>query len=133
MENQTISLLDTHPALLLTILPGFQVAKDWTEEGDPVEAVVNAHPEPLCLIVDLRQAKLTLEDLFAGASRGARGNDPIWHSPKILGVYFITENRAVELAVAGLKHAVFGGVKAKVLLTVEEALRDIEQAQARAL
>ena len=58
MENQTISLLDTHPALLLTILPGFQVAKDWPEEGDPVEAIVNAHPEPLYLIVDLRQANL---------------------------------------------------------------------------
>ena len=133
MENQTISLLDTHPALLLTILPGFQVAKDWTEEGDPVEAVVNAHPEPLYLIVDLRQAKLTFDDLLIGASRGARGNDPIWHSPKILGVYFITDNRAVELVIGGLKHAVFGSANAKAFGTVEEALRDIEQAQARAL
>ena len=63
--------------------------------------------------------------LAAAANMGGRGEDAIWHHPKIRGVYFVSNSKMVELAAKGMNTPIFANTMIKVFETVEEALEDI--------
>ncbi len=130
METQTYILLDSHPVLLSTLRSDFSLAKDWAEGEQEIRRIVEEHPEPLFLVSDTREWKLSLDDVIASANLGSRGEDPIWHHPKIRGVYFISTSKLVELAGAGLRSPVFGNTAVKVFPTLEEVLADVESVMA---
>lgn len=126
MQNQTITLLDTHPVLMNTLEAGYVFERDYPEGVAEMRRILDAHPEPLFVIDDVRAVKLTMDDLISAANQGSRGEHPFWHHPRLLGIYFITTNKTVEMAAAGITSATFGKVQAHVCHSVEEALADIE-------
>lgn len=126
-HNQTYTLMDTPPVLLGTIQTDYSITKDWAPGEAVVRQILDAQEEPLFYIADVRKLKLSLDDVIAGANVGSRGQDPIWHHPKIRGVYFISNLKIVELAAKGVNHPIFGNTKVKVFDTVEKALEDIER------
>jgi hypothetical protein len=126
LDTQTVALLDTHPALLLTILDGFNLAKDWTEGEAEMRRLIDSYDGSLFVIADMRLMKISFDDLILGASLGGRGSAPIWHHPKVQGVYFISDSKLVAMVAAGLHSPVFGSTAAKVCDTLEEALAEIK-------
>ena len=132
MQHQTIIKLDTHPVILATLQNGFDFATDWPEGEQEIGHILSTHPGPLFLVSDIRGMTLSLDDLLAAASLGSRGQAPIWHHPKIRGVYFISDSTIIKMAAAGLNSPTFGNTKTRVFASVEEALADIEQAVATA-
>ena len=132
MQTTTVTRLETHPAILATILSGFTVAHDWADGEAEIRRLLDASPEPLFLIDDVREMNMTFDDLVASASLGSRGQDPLWHHPKMRSVYFITGSKIIEAIAAGLNSPVFGNVHVKVFASVEEALQDIDQVTAAA-
>jgi hypothetical protein len=130
METQTYTLLDSRPVLLSTLHSDFSLARDWAEGEQEIRRILEAHPEPLFLVSDTREFKLSLDDLIAAANLGSRGEDPIWHHPKMRGVYFISTSKLIELAGAGLNSPMFGNTVVKVFPTLEEVLADVESVMA---
>ena len=127
MQNQTITLLDTHPVLMNTLQPGYTFERDYPEGVAEMRRILDAHPAPLFVIDDVRAVTLTMDDLINAANQGSRGENPFWHHPRLLGIYFITTNKSVEMAAQGIKSSAFGKVNVKVCHSVEDALADIEQ------
>lgn len=131
MNNQIIGVLTTHPVLINTIEAGYSLADDWGEGEEEMRRILDAHPAPLFIIDDVREMKISFDDLIAGASLGGRGKDPIWRHPNARGIYFISGNKVIELAAKGMNSPAFGNMSVKVFRTVEDALADIEHVMAR--
>lgn len=127
MKNQEYTLLDTHPVLLNTVLPDFNIARDWAEGEVEMRQLIDTYEGRLFLVLDVRQMNMTFDDLILGASMGSRGTAPIWHHPKVQGIYFISDSKLVAMIAKGLHSPVFGNTAAKACGTVEEALADIER------
>lgn len=126
MEHQVITVLDTHPVLLNTLEPNYNLGRDWPDGVREMRHILDIHPEPLFIVDDIRAVKLSLDDLIVAASLVGRGETPLHRHPNALGTYFISDSKTVEMAAAGLNSPVFDNMKAKVFHTVEEALADIE-------
>ncbi|MBN1313322.1 MAG: hypothetical protein JXB30_18090 [Anaerolineae bacterium] len=89
--------------------------------------ILEAQEELLFFICDVREMKLSLDDLIAAANVGSRGQQPLWQHPKIRDVYFISNLKMVELAAKGLSSPIFGNMQVRVFGTVEKALEDIRR------
>ena len=126
LNNVTYTLMEDLPVFIGVSQPGYSIAKDWDPGVAEMIRILDAQEEPLFYITDIRTLKVSLEDVIAAANLGSRGQDPIWHHPKIRGVYFVSNSKMVELAAKGLRSPVFGNTVVKVLDTVEKALEDIE-------
>lgn len=125
MQNQLITLLEGQHALLNTLQEGYDYSRDYPEGVAEMRRIMDAHAGPLYIIDDVRAVRLTLDELVAAANSGSRGESPLWHHPKMLGIYFITTDPTIKMAVSGIKSEAFGKVHARVCGTVEEALMEI--------
>lgn len=130
MHHITITVMDTLPVLMNTLQADFNVTDDWPWAEQEWRRILGAHPEPLFAIDDITELNISLGDIIAYASLGTRGRDPIWRHPKLRGLYFISQSKVIEKAVAGLARPTFGLTSAKVFGSVEEALADIKQVMA---
>lgn len=131
MEHQTVIVLETHPAVVNTTEPGYNVATDWPEGVAELRRILDASPKPLFIVHDLRAITLSINGLILASNQGTRGERPVWRHPNSQGVYFISEDKTIALAVAGMNTQAFGNMIAKVFPTIEQALADIEQVMAR--
>ena len=127
MHHMTLAVLDDLPVLLNTAEEGFSLADDWPWAVDEWRRILDASPEPLFAIDDIRLLSISLGDMLTFASLGTRGQDAIWRHPRLRGLYFISSARMIELAAAGLSSPTFGNTNAKVFATLEEALADIRR------
>jgi hypothetical protein len=126
-DNTTYTLMENLPVFIGANHPEYSIAKDWASGVVEMRRVLDAQKEPLFWISDIRALKISLEDVVAAANMGGRGEEPIWHHPKIRGVYFVSNSKMVELAARGMNTPMFGNTVVKVFSTVEKALEDIEQ------
>ena len=130
MQNQIITVLDTHPVLMNTLEAGYVFARDFPEGVAEMRRIMDAHPEPLFIIDDVRAARLTVDDLINAANQGSRGEHPLWRHPNSRGIYFISKDEAIALAAKGMNSPAFGNTAVKVFPTLEDALKDIERVMA---
>ena len=130
MQNQVITVLDTHPVLLNTLEAGYEFNRDFPEGVAEMRRIMDAHSTPLFIIDDIRAITLDLNDLINAANQGSRGDHPLWRHPKALGVYFISADTKIRMAARGMNSPAFGNLAVKVFPTLEEALKDIEQVMA---
>lgn len=127
MQNQTIIRLETHPVLMNILEPDYKFSRDFPEGVAEMRRIMDASPDPLFIIDDVSQAQFSLDDLINAANQGCRGETPLWHHPKMLGIYFITQSKTIEMAVGGITSSTFGKVHARVCHSLDEALKDIDQ------
>ena len=59
------------------------------------------------------------------ASLAARGKNPIFHHPNILGVIYVTQSALSTLGAKGMKSDSFGNLDIKVFGTLDEALAHV--------
>jgi len=123
----TVTILDDLPVLLNTIDSEFSIADDWAWAEAEMRRILDTHPEPLFAIDDIRDLTVSLGDVLHYATLGSRSDNAIWRHPRLLGMYFISGSKLVEMAASGLGSATFGLTSAKAFATVEEALEDIRQ------
>lgn len=87
-----------------------------------VTATLDAQPEPVFMVLDIRGLDLGVDDLVSAASTGARGPGAVMHHPKIRENLVVSGKSFIKLAMQGLTTATFGNVKVKVFKTREEAI-----------
>lgn len=130
MKNQIITVLDTHPVVMNRLEAGYILTEDWPEGVAEMQRILDTHQKPLFIIDDIRAIKLTVGDLIVAANNGSRGERPLWRHPNSRGIYFISEDRTIKMAAAGMNSPAFGNMTVKVFSTLEEALADINSVMA---
>jgi len=115
-------LLPNEPILLQIWNADFSFKAEAEEVEKQAKEILDSVDEPVFYIADMRAARLTLEDVIAGANQTGRGAEPIFKHPNVRQIIFISENRILELGAKGMRSPVFGGIDVKVFKTLDEAL-----------
>jgi hypothetical protein len=99
---------------------------------DDVKPVLDAQPEPVFLVMDVRGLGISVEDLAAAASAAARGPGALLHHPNVRENLIVSTAGLVKLGAQGLRTATFGNTRVRVFDTTEQALDYCSQQIAQA-
>jgi hypothetical protein len=121
MEDR-ISLYPNEPILVATLDTTFSVTRDMSTVISQATQILDSVEQPVFYIVDVRQMRVTFEDLVASTNASARGDSSYLHHPNIRELIVVSTDRLVTLGVKGLQAPVFGIGALSVFGTLEEAL-----------
>jgi uncharacterized protein (DUF433 family) len=82
---------------------------------------MDASPDPVSVIVDMREANLTFDDLLQLAKSSSSENAPARH-PKQRKRVIITTNDIIAMVAKGMDHELFGHITLDIVTTAKEAL-----------
>lgn len=116
----SVTRVDDKPIVMYVIDPNHNIATDGERDIQALFDLLEGQANPVFLIMDIRNYKLTLDDMIVGANHAAR-QFKIFKHPKVIESILISENQMAALASRGLNTPVFGNVKIKVVKTMDDA------------
>jgi hypothetical protein len=90
------------------------------------EALINAQPQPTYYLADLREIKMSFEDIMRASSMAASKSET-YTNPNVIESLVIVPNRILEATVLGLSAPAFGRLRIKPFRSIEEAEAYVEQ------
>lgn len=122
MAPYTITLLDGEPIVIWAFTEEYSPKAHMAAANEDALSIFESAAEPVIIIADLRDFKLTIDEMLFGANFGARGSSSAWRHPNIRETVVISSSPLVQMAIKGLDSATFGHMKIKVVATLEDAL-----------
>lgn len=89
---------------------------------DRLMTTLDAQPEPVFMVLDIRGLVFAIDDMSAAASAIARRQGTLLRHPNVQEVLMVSSSAQTRLAAQGLRTAVFGSVKIRSFDTAEQAL-----------
>ena len=121
--SYSIRLLPDAPIILVTHTMSDEYLAEQERAIPEIIALAQAQPEPVFLVIDLRDITLNLGQRIEAASMGVRGPNPLLHQPMIRETVFVSGDRMTRQGVGGLAGgALFGRPRVRQVETREEAL-----------
>lgn len=117
----TIEKLPEEPIIIL-VHEGQQDPQEIDEAADEIVPLLDAQPEPVFLVLDIRGLAIRLEDMPAAAAKATRGSGAPLHHPNIRENLIVSSSGLVRLGAQGLRSATFGNVNVRVFETPEQAI-----------
>lgn len=99
-----------------------QVMSEMADLMDEIRPILDAQPEPVFLVMDIRNLGIALDDLGAAANTAARGPAALLHHPNVRENLLVSTTGLVKLGALGLRTATFGNVNIRLFDTPEQAL-----------
>lgn len=122
MKTYSIEVFSDQPIVVTYISKEYKITEDMPKSDAEVRAILEKAGEPLFDIVEASALTVSLDDVILSSNKGARGEQPIWHHPKVREMIFIHPSALVKLAARGMNTAIFGNLNVKVFKTLEDAL-----------
>lgn len=122
MPTYQLQALPGEPIVIVTIFKDYSIARDMPLSDAEGRILLETLDEPVFYITDITRFTPSMDDLLLGANRGARGEDPMWHHPKIREMVFVSPSTLIHVAAKGMNTVTFGNLKVQVFRTVDEAL-----------
>lgn len=117
----TITKLASLPVVV--VMPaGAGVMQELSEIDRRLTHLLDAQPEPVFVIADLRRISLNLDDVIRASNNAARSMPSILYHLNIRETLVVTNEPIVRLAAQGIDGPIFGGLSMRVFTTPEEAL-----------
>jgi len=117
----SVEKLQDEPIVMVKLFEADRLEPSMPTTGAEVIAVLDAVSEPVFLILDMGNIRISLEHLVSSTSRAIRVDQFLTH-PNVREILDVTTNPMLRLAAKGMESKVFGRLKAQVFDTVEEAL-----------
>jgi len=108
--------------IILIVHESKQVLAEMAELMAQMKPLLDAQPEPVFLVLDIRRLGIAVEDLAAAASAAARGPGALLHHPNVRENLLVSSAGLVRLGAQGLRTTPFGNTKIRVFDTTEQAL-----------
>jgi hypothetical protein len=115
--------LPDEPIVIVTLPTDYNLAVELPKIMPVYMNFLNSATTPVFWIVDARNSPLGVEEIVRGAELVARGEHPLYHHPNIRKVIYVTSNKIMKLAVAGMENEIFGNLTIKVFDDLDEALK----------
>lgn len=94
---------------------------DAPKAAQDIIRLMDESPEPVAVIVDMREASLTFDDLLLLAKSSSGENAPARH-PKQRKRVIVTTDNIISLVAKGMDHELFGHIKLDIVTTTRDAL-----------
>ncbi|MBN1310910.1 MAG: hypothetical protein JXB30_05765 [Anaerolineae bacterium] len=116
-----VEKLQDEPIVIVKLLEADELQPSMPTTGADVVAVLDTVSEPVFLILDLGDIKISLDHLISSTHRTV-GIDKFLTHPNVREILDVTTNPMLKLAAKGLASKAFGNIKAQIFDTVEDAL-----------
>lgn len=117
----TIEKVPDAPILIL-VHESSQLMAEIQDAMEALKTALDAQPEPVFLVLDIRGLAIGLDDLPSAASTAARGPGALLHHPNVRENLLVSSAGLIKLGAQGLRTATFGNVKIRVFNTQEQAI-----------
>ena len=107
--------------LLTTLNEDFNVGQEMPAFMDEARTILDQSNQSQSYIIDFKRS-FDMGDIISGTSAVARGSAALFHHPQIKKVLFVTNDKALKLAAAGMKSKIFGGINVEVFENLDDAL-----------
>lgn len=119
--NYKVEVIPDEPIVKIELYKHYSFVTDDPIATDKARQILNQSDEPMFMLMDVTDLSMSLEDVIKSTNNDARGEDAIFHHPKLIELLVVTRSKMIQLAVKGLTTVTFGNVKAKAFQTVDEA------------
>ncbi|MBN1310909.1 MAG: hypothetical protein JXB30_05760 [Anaerolineae bacterium] len=123
----SVEKLQEEPIVILKFFEVDQSQPPPTE--DEIYTVLDPAPEPVFLIIDLSDIKLSLDQLVSSTNQTVRGGSSLFTHPNIRERLMVSTNPMLKLASKGMASKVFGNIKIQAFDNVADALAYARAAQ----
>lgn len=107
--------------IIRTFGKDYSYARDRRHVLNEDVALLDAQPEPVFHVLDLRELDLSFDDLLTGTHSATKESRFFGH-PKQFELVVVTTSAFLKLAAKGMSSPIFGSQKVRVFDTVEHAL-----------
>ena len=119
--SYTVEKFPKEPIVLQVLHADYRYADEGTQSANAIFDILEAQNEPIYLIMDLRDAAFSMDDILQGSSAVMQQRQLLKH-PNIIENIIVTESRFMKLVVQGFNSPVFGNVKFQVFDSRDAAL-----------
>ena len=120
--NYKVEALPGEPVILATLYEDYSYTVDDPQANAEVVNILDEIDGAMFLVIDATHRSFSLDDVVQAANNDARGEDALYHHPKLLGVLIVTRSSLVRLATKGLNTVTFGNVNAYAFEALDEAI-----------
>lgn len=118
----SVRKLPDMPVILFESPPGESISGNFEAIAAEISRLLETQPEPVFLVIDIRNVTLALDDMLRGIDLATRGHRPVLLHPRIRENVFAAAAPMSIMALKALSSATFGQVKMAQFETVEQAL-----------
>lgn len=122
MKTYRLEVFSDEPIVVTYVSKEYKIVEDMPRSDAELRAILENVSEPLFDIVEASALPVSLDDVILSSNKGARGEQPIWHHPKVREMIFVHPSALVKLAARGLNTVTFGNLNAQVFSNLEDAL-----------
>jgi len=100
----------------------FEYQRDMPPLREAIADELEARPEPVALIFDVKGVHLSSQDILAGADTSGRSEKGLLRHEKAREIILVTQDTFLQLAAKGVNSFSFGFIKIRSFPTLEQAL-----------
>ena len=120
----TVKQFPGEPIVVQTMSPDYQLQVEFPQDYPKLYALLDQQPRPVFWVVDISAIiGLTFEDLLKGTEIVARGDKALYRHRNIREVLYVSTEKMIKMAAAGLKADTFGNIKVLVFESLDAALQ----------
>lgn len=120
--SYTIERFANEPILLVSLNRDFDFATEAEKSAREAIAILENSHEQLYYISDVSKVHFDMDETIKGSSMAARGENPLFHHPKVKKVILITGDTLQEMTAQGLTSSTFGNTNIITFKNLNEAL-----------
>lgn len=117
----SIKMLPGEPIIVETWDADYNPQTDGRNAAQEIITLMDAMGEPVTVIVDMRAASLTFDDILLMAKSASSESAPSRH-PNQRRRIIVTDNSVISTAAKGLDSEVFGHIAIDIATSMDEAL-----------
>lgn len=116
-----VEKLPDEPIIVATIHEDYDLVNEIPLSDRAVRDILQTVDEPQSYIIHF-ELQLSFDEILLGATKVARGQDPLWHHPYIKQVILVSNDASMKISAAGMSADMFGNLNIQVFETLEDAL-----------
>src|SRR5689334_10462838 len=120
MMGYEFTLLPGEPVMVTKFLAGFTVQEHALTLIGQMKDVLDAANEPIYMLDDLLEMRLTFSDLVHGLAIATRGETGVLKHPRLCKVVMVTNSEMLRFGGTALKQSQYGAMSVAIYTTFEE-------------
>jgi hypothetical protein len=117
----------SEPTVIITLNPDYDLLNEINLSNRSVSEALDRMWYERAYLIHVFKLKISIDEIVAGANSVARGEQSVWHHPKLKQVILVTDDETLRFAAAGMASKPFGNLSIAVFATLDEAMAYVRE------
>jgi hypothetical protein len=120
--SYTVEKLPGEPILISVMGEAYDIGRDVSASAQQLLDLLETMDVPVFLVADMREIRANFGDVVAGLGAATRGEAAVFRHPNIREVVVVTTSDLLGMGAKALGQLQYGGLRASVFESLDEAL-----------